>query len=73
MTNPEYLAGIKQADDIWHKSQKISFVEITNEDFYEYRIMKALEIIAEELININSNFCNLVTILENIETAIKQR
>ncbi|GAH14086.1 unnamed protein product [marine sediment metagenome] len=36
MTNPEYLAGIKQADDIWHKDHKISFIEITNEDWYEY-------------------------------------
>ena len=60
MTNSEYLASIKQADDIWHKSQKISFVEITNEDFYEYRRMKALEIIAESLIGIDDKLNSLI-------------
>ena len=55
MTNPEYLTAIKEADNNWHKRNKIDFVSITDEDWYEYRRTKALEIIAETLISVGDS------------------
>jgi len=60
MTNLEYLGKVKGKDS-----------GITDFEF-EYRKIKALEIIAEEQINNNSTLRTLVTTLENIETAIRQ-
>jgi len=73
MDNLEYLKSMKQADDIWHKDHKISFIEITNEDWYEYRKTKALEIIAEELIKHNETTGGIVTALENLDTTLNRR
>jgi len=55
MDNLEYLKSIKGADDIWHKDKNINYKDITKKDYYEYRKMKALEIIAEELCLLNKN------------------
>ena len=60
MDNLEYLKGIKGADGIWHKSKNINYIEIIKQDFYEYRKVKALEIIAEELVIFNKNFKSLI-------------
>jgi len=65
MDNLEYLEGVKAADDLWHESRGISYREITIEKYYEYRKMKALEIIAKEIINLNST-------LENIENVLRR-
>ena len=63
MTNLEWLNKLKRDDDGY------SDIETSK---YEFRTAKALEIIAEELINNNSTLRTLVTTLENIETAIKR-
>jgi len=39
---------------------------------YKIRKVKALEIIAEELIKANNNLCNIVTTLENIDTTLNR-
>lgn len=57
MTNLEWLENVKE--------NNIDFDTIQEYDL-KYRKMKALEIIAEELINLN-------TTLENIETMINNR
>jgi len=66
MDNSEYLERLK-------KDNFKEFVIKEAKADLESRKLIALEIIAEELINVNSNLCNLVTTLEDIETAIKQR
>ena len=64
MTNLEWLNKLKRDDD--------GYSEIETSK-YEFRQAKALEIIAEELINNNSTLRTLITTLEDIETAIRQR
>ena len=54
MDNLKYLKGVKGSDDIWHKNKKISFIDITKKEYYEYRKVKALEIIAEQMIYLNN-------------------
>jgi len=73
MENLEYLKGVKAEDEIWHINKNISYQEITREKYYEYRKVKALEIIAEQIINLDNTLAVVVTTLENIETAVKQR
>ena len=73
MDNLEYLKGVKASDEIWHINKNISYQEITREKYYEYRKVKALEIIAEQIINLDNTLAVVVITLENIETAIKQR
>jgi len=73
MENLEYLKGVKASDEIWHINKNISYQEITREKYYEYRKVKALEIIAEQIINLDNTLAVVVITLENIETAIKQR
>ena len=63
MTNLEWLSKLKRDDDGY------SDIETSK---LEFRTAKALEIIAEGLINNNSTLRTLVTTLENIETAIKR-
>ena len=68
MENLEWLEKVDKFDfnnDMYNK--------LGAEEFLQYRKIKALEIIAEELINNNSTLRTLVTTLENIETAIIQR
>ena len=72
MENLEYLEGVKAADDLWHESRGISYREITKEKYYEYRKMKALEIIAKQIINLDNTIACVVATLENIETALKR-
>ena len=59
MTNLEYLEKAKDGKLEWDLIRQVCEHEI------EYRKMKALEIIAEELINNNSTLRTLVTTLEN--------
>ena len=80
MTNVDYLEKVKKEDkDLINEIDKIG-----NSDYplnvgrardikLTFRKLKALEIIADELIKVNDNLCNTVTTLENIETAIRQR
>ena len=68
MTNLEYLEKAKRIDDDRSKNLN-EFPERVSEWEIEYRKMKALEIIAEEIITLSDT----VTTLENIETAIRQR
>ena len=72
MENLEYLKGVKASDDVWHTNKNIGYREITREKYYEYRKVKALEIIAEQIINLDNTLAVVVNTLENIETAIKQ-
>ena len=68
MENLEWLEKVDKFDfnnDMYNK--------LGAEEFLQYRKIKALEIIAEELINNNNTLRTLVTTLENIETAIIQR
>ena len=60
MDNSEYLKGVKASDEIWHKNKNISYERIVKKEFYEYRKIKASEIIAEELIGINDKLDKLI-------------
>jgi len=64
MENLEYLKKAKKDDD------GLSETETSK---YEFRKTKALEIIAEQIISLDNTLAIVVTTLENIETAIKQR
>ena len=66
MENLEYLKKVKNENLDWVTVKGVCEHEI------EYRKMKALEIVAEEIINLNSTLRSTVTTLENIETAIRQ-
>lgn len=59
MTNSEWLEKMKK--------DKI------DQDYFKYRKVKALEIIAEELIKHNETAGWVVTVLENIETTLNRR
>jgi len=80
MTNLEYLENAKKED----KDIINVIASLGNSDYplnvgrardvkLTFRKIKALEIIAEEIINLLSTLRSTVTTLENIETAIKQR
>ena len=80
MINSEYLKKVKEED----KGLINEIDKIGNSDYplnvgrardikLTFRKTKALEIIAEELINNNSTLLTLVATLENIETVIIQR
>ena len=73
MDNLEYLEDIKEVDDKYLRVLIKNNILRHNDIDDEYRKIKALEIIAEELINNNNTLRTLVTTLENIETAIIQR
>ena len=79
MENIEWLEKVRKADgdvDEAIKEAKCGLLvdeKAIGKVILEYRKIKALEIIAEELINNNSTLRTLVTTLENIETAIIQR
>jgi len=67
MTNLEWLKSVKEVtiEDLSDKRMPLPKFAV------DLRIMKALEIIAEELIKSNDIKRNMVATLENIETAIK--
>ena len=65
MTNLEYLENVKKE----YEDYRINEID----EIFEYRQTKALEIIAEEKVKANDILRDIVTTLENIETAIKQR
>lgn len=68
MTNLGHLEKVKKFDedsDIYHK--------LGADEFLEYRKVKAFEIIAEELINLNNNSGSIITALENVETILNRR
>lgn len=71
MDNLEYLKNIKEIDE-GRYSTKGRLLDKCFESI-EYRKIRAFEIIAEERIETNQNLCHIITTLENIETAIKQR
>ena len=79
MSNLEWLEKVREADgnvDEAIKEAKCGLLvdeKAIGKIILEFRKIKALEIIAEELINNNSTLRTLVTTLENIETAIIQR
>jgi len=80
MTNLEYLEKAKKYDDDINmdidKIENNSYpnnVGWAREIRLTFRQVKALEIIAEEIINLLSTLRSTVTALENIETAIKQK
>jgi len=62
MTNIEYLESVKMEDRFFD-----------DEDHYKYRKVKALEIIAEELVRCTEDARIAITVLENIETALNRR
>ena len=71
MTNLEYLKKCRDKDgDIDYRRPNL-YEEI---GFHErqFRKMRALEIIAEQIINLDNTLTCVVTCLENVETAIKQ-
>ncbi len=60
MTNEEYLKGMKDADEKWFRETDITFDQLVNDDLYDaYRQARALEIIAETLINISYGIANI--------------
>lgn len=62
MTNEEYLKGIKEADEKWFEDYNMDFNQIATADTYDaYRHTKALEIIAETLIKVNSKIDDMMT------------
>lgn len=68
MPNLEYLEKVKkfdEANDTYHK--------LGTEEFITYRKIKALEIIAEQIINLDNTLACINTTLENIENIINQR
>ena len=68
MTNLEYLEKMKKEDEGELRKH------CTLEEYHlKFRKMKALEIIAEEIINLNSTLRSTVTTLENIDTTLNRR
>ncbi len=63
MNNLEYLEKVNKKDDGY---------DFDHENL-EYRQAKALEIIAEQIINLDNTLACVVEALENIETTLKQR
>ena len=73
MDNLKYLKGINKEDKTIKDIIALCDGNIKIDDFgYVYRQVKALEIIAEELINNNSTLRTLVTALENINTTLNR-
>lgn len=66
MTNLEYLEKVKLAKGPWLEQ----FTR--NRDLDAYRQAKALEIIAEQIINLDNTLAVVVASLENIENVIRQ-
>ena len=64
MTNLEWLNKLKRDDDGY------SDIETSK---YEFKQVKVLEIIAEELIKSNDISGSIVTALENIDTTLNRR
>ena len=77
MTSKEYMGKIKKAEEKWLDDKVIRNLSSDNPNWdiegMEYRKIKALEIIAEELIKLNENSEYVITTLENIETTMKAR
>ena len=81
MTNLEWLNNMKFYDKENGILRKVDIVNdlinemlgISREERYEYRKVKALEIIAEELIKHNENSSCIVTALENLDTTLNRR
>lgn len=79
MTNLEWLEKVKKADGDVDEPLKKAIDEGSIEGnvlaniIMEYRKIKALEIIAEELIKHNENSGCIVTALENIDTTLNRR
>jgi hypothetical protein len=59
MENKEYLENVK-------KNDKTSSMSDLHEKDIEYRKVKAMEIIAEELIHAREYFCGLSTLYEDL-------
>lgn len=76
MDNLDYLNKIKAEEREWLNNEVIKNLTSDKEwdkDALNYRKVKALEIIAEQIINLDNTLAVVVSTLENIETAIKQR
>ena len=74
MDNLEYLENIKKADEKHHNDNDIGIEEIVVDVYYEeYRKIKALEIIAEQIINLDNTLACVITTLENIDTTLNRR
>ena len=67
MINLEYLEKVKKENVNYKTFKEVGEHEI------EYRKMRALEIIAEELIKHNDNSGSIVTALENLDTTLNRR
>jgi len=67
MENLEYLKKVKE-ENVEYKTYK----EVGEHEI-EYRKMKALEIMAEQIINLDNTLAVLGTTLENIETILERR
>ena len=79
MDNLEWLKSLKKEDTgfqsiLKQAEEERSYDPKVLQDWkISYRKVRALEIIAEELINLNNNSGSITTALENIETTINQR
>jgi len=74
LDNLEYLENIKKADEKHHNDNDIGIEEIAGDVYYEeYRKIKALEIIAEQIINLDNTLACVITTLENIDTTLNRR
>ena len=69
MTNSQWLKEMNTLNADEDKRHEGYFYFVS----YGFRQARATEIIAEEAIKTNENLCNIITTLENIETAIRQR
>ena len=71
MSNREYLEGIKKAEEKRVAAYNMNFDQLVcNEENDETRKLRALEIIAETLISINSNLehiGNEVSVIKNLQ------
>ena len=72
MTNLDYLENRKDEDDGRRKDEDPLSISVSEWEI-EYRRTKALEIIAEQTIHLDSTLGAIVTVLENIETALNRR
>ena len=78
MVNEDYLKKMKEAREKWIDENNLSFDKMVDDELCDKpRVAMALEIIAEEIINLNSTLyhtlSNIDTTLENIETALNRR
>lgn len=77
MDNLEYLKKVKKAEEVWliddFVIRNLTPDKEWDKEAMDYRKVKALEIIAEELIKHNETSGHIIAALENLDTTLTSR